>query len=265
MRSTLEITCPEDLYFLRPIIVEEICRVGNFADGGYVMSRSAIERSDVLLSLGLGENWSFEKAFSEINKSAPIDIYDHTVSLHFFISKVLKGIIKFLLFKESFSNVSARAKRLIHYFLFWVINSRNKHNQVRINEASLSVALSRYKNSDLIGLKVDIEGSEWEILNLIVRNKDRFEFLLIEIHGFDSHVEQLRDFFRDLSGEFVLAHLHANNFENLGSNGFPKVFEITLLRSPGTSISADYRSELPIPGLDVPNAKNRPDFLIKFW
>jgi len=264
MRSSLEITCPEDLYFLRPVIVEEICRVGNLSDGGYVMSRSAIESSEVLLSLGLGENWSFEKAFSEINKSASIDIYDHTVSLNFFVSKVFRGLVKLLIFKESVSDVLARATRLKNYFIFWVKNSRNQHHQIRIGEASLRAALSRYENSKMIGLKVDIEGSEWEILNLIAVNKDRFEFLLIEIHDFDSHVEQLRDFLSDLSGQFVLAHLHANNFETLGGNGFPKVFEITLLRSTGTSISAGYRRELPIPGLDAPNAKNRQDFLIKF-
>jgi|694.fasta_scaffold116129_4 hypothetical protein len=264
MISKLEITCPEDLGFLRPMIVEEVCRVGNRSDGGYVMSRKVIEKSEVLLSLGLGENWSFEKAFSEINEKALIDIYDHTVSLHFFAIKLVKGIVKFILLRESFSNVLARGNRLKNYFMFWVINSKNKHHRIRIGEASLSMALSRYTNSDLIGLKVDIEGSEWEILNLIVRNKDRFQFLLIEIHDFDKHVDQLRDFLGELSGNFVLAHLHANNFETLGSNGFPKVFEITLLRSPGTPTSAGYRSELPIPGLDVPNAKNRPDFLIKF-
>jgi hypothetical protein len=264
MRSSLEITCPEDLYFLRPVIVEEICRVGNLSDGGYVMSRSAIESSEVLLSLGLGENWTFENAFSEINKNASINIYDHTVSLNFFFNKVLRGLVKLLIFKESLSDVLARAKRLKDYFLFWVINSRNKHNQIRIDEASLGAALSRYADSEMIGLKIDIEGSEWELLNLIALNKDRFQFLLIEIHDFDKHVEQLLDFLRELSGHFVLAHLHANNFETLGSNGFPKVFEITLLRSRGTTISAGYRSELPIPGLDVPNAKNRQDFLIKF-
>jgi hypothetical protein len=264
MHSTFEIICSENLYFLRPVIVEEICRVGNFSDGGYAMSRSAIEGSDVLLSLGLGENWSFEKAFSEINKRASIDIYDHTVSLQFLARKLLKGLIKFLFFKESPSSLFARANRLKDYFFFWVINSRTKHHHIRIDAVSLSAALSRYKNSDLIGLKVDIEGSEWEILDIIAGNKDRFKFLLIEIHDFDKHVEQLRDFLSELSGQFVLAHLHANNFETLGINGFPKVFEITLLRSPGTSFSADYRSELPIPGLDVPNAKNRQDFLIKF-
>ena len=176
----------------------------------------------------------------------------------------MKGIVKYLLFKDSFSNLLARTKRLYDYFRFWIRNFLNKHHQIRINEASLRIALSRYKRSDVIGLKVDIEGSEWEILNSIAINKDRFEFMLIEIHEFDKHVEQLRNFLSELSGQFVLAHLHANNFETLGTNGFPKVFEITLLRSSGTTNPTGYRSELPIPGLDVPNAKNRPDFLIKF-
>lgn len=264
MHNVIELTCPEDLYFLRPVIVEEICRVGNLSDGGYVITGSAIEKSEVLLSLGLGENWSFEKAFMEINKAASIDIYDHTVSFRFFVIKAIKGIVKFLLFKENFSNVLARVKRVKDYYLFWVMNSRNKHHQIRISEASFSEALSLYKNSSSIGLKVDIEGSEWGILKLIAENKYRFQFLLIEIHDFDNHVDQLRDFLRELSGQFVLGHLHANNFENLGINGFPKVFEITLLRSLEGSISTGYRSELPIPGLDVPNAKNRQDFLIKF-
>jgi hypothetical protein len=258
------IKCPEELKFLQPNIIPEVSRIGNCADGGYAMSRSAIENSNALLSLGLGENWSFEKAFSKINKNAPIDIYDHTVSLHFFVSKVIKGIVKFLLFKDSFSNLSARAKRLHEYFFFWIKNSQNKHHQICISEASLSAALSGYKNSEVLGLKVDIEGSEWEILNLIALNKDRFEFVLIEIHDFDRHVELLRDFLRDLSGQFVLAHLHANNFETLGSNGFPRVFEITLLRRSVTTNPVGYRSELPISGLDVPNAKHRPDFLIVF-
>ena len=70
-----------------------------------------------------------------------------------------------------------------------MMNSRNKHHQIRIDETSLSAALSRHKNSNLIGLKVDIEGSEWEILNLIAENQDRFQFLLIGIHDFDKHVE----------------------------------------------------------------------------
>jgi hypothetical protein len=264
MKEVFTISCPKELLFLRPKKIGELSRVGNQADGGYAITLSAIKKSDALLSLGLGENWSFEKEFSEINKNASIAIYDHTVSLHFFVSKVINGLVKFLLLQDSFSNLLARAKRVYKYLSFWIVNPKNIHHQIRISEASLTNALSGYKSSDMIGLKVDIEGSEWEILKLIAVNKDRFQFLLIEIHDFDKHVEQLRDFLGELSGHFVLAHLHANNFETLGSNGFPKVFEITLLRSSGTAISAGYRRELPIRGLDVPNAKNRPDFLIKF-
>ena len=264
MNNPIEVDCPPDLKFLCPIIVKELCRVGNLYDGGYAMSKSAIERSDVLLSLGLGENWSFEKGFSEINKNASIDIYDHTVSLQFFLIKALKGIVKFFLFRNSYSNLLARAKRVCDYFFFWIKSFRNKHHQIRINEFSLSIALSGYNRSDVIGLKVDIEGAEWEILNLIASNKDRFEFMLIEIHDFDSHVEQLREFLRDLSDQFVLAHLHANNFDSLGSNGFPKVFEITLLRKTNVITTGEQRKKLPIHELDVPNAKNRPDYLIKF-
>jgi hypothetical protein len=264
MNSPIGVVCPPDLKFLRPVIVEELCRVGNFSDGGYAMSLPAIERSDVLLSFGLGENWSFEKAYSEINRDASIDVYDHTVSFVFFASKVFKGVVKCLLFKDSFSNLLARTKRLKEYFLFWVKNANYKHHQICINQASLITALSGYKSSEMIGLKVDIEGSEWEILSLIAENKDRFEFVLIEIHDFDKHVEQLREFLSDLSGQFVLAHLHANNFESLGSNGFPKVFEITLLRKANVITIGEPREWLPIHELDVPNAKNRSDYVIQF-
>lgn len=74
------------------------------------------------------------------------------------------------------------------------------------------------------------------ILNLITENKDRFEFLLLEIHDFDSNVEQLKDFLRDFFGQLILAHLHANNFETLGSNGPPRDCKITTLRRQATQV-----------------------------
>ncbi len=95
---------------------------------------------------------------------------------------------------------------------------------------SSSTTLSRFDNSEVIEFKVDRKFSEQEILNLITGNRDRFEFLLLEIHDFDRNFEQLRDFLRDLPGQLILAYLHANDFETLGSNRLPRVFEITLLR-----------------------------------
>jgi hypothetical protein len=115
-------------------------------------------------------------------------------------------------------------------------NSRNKHHPIRISGASSNTALSGFDNSEVFGFKVDEKCSEWEILNLITGNRDRFEFLLLEIHDVDRNVEQLKDFLRDLSGQLIRAHPHANNFETLGSNGHPRVFEITLLRRQVTQI-----------------------------
>ena len=264
MSNFLKVVCPIELKFLQPVIVEELCRVGNFADGGYAMTGAAIKKSDALLSLGLGENWSFERAVSDINPKVTIDIYDDTVSFFFFVRKAFNGLVKLILFRDSKSNFLARFWRFKDYFIFWVRNPMNTHHQIRITKDSFKKVLSGYPNETMIGLKVDIEGSEWDILELISEDKSRFEFLLMEIHDFDKHVDQLRKFLGDLAGSFIIAHLHANNFETLGSNGFPKVFEITLLRLANVVTSGELRSRLPIPEMDAPNARNRPDFLIEF-
>lgn len=264
MSNFVKVVCPIELNFLQPVIIEELCRVGNFTDGGYAMNGAAIKKSDALLSLGLGENWSFERAVSDINPKATIDIYDDTVSFFFFVRKAFNGLVNLILFRDSKSNFLARFWRLKDYFTFWVRDPMNTHHQIRINKDSFKKVLSGYPNETMIGLKVDIEGSEWDILDLISEDQSRFEFVLIEIHDFDQHVDQVRKFLGNLAGSFIIAHLHANNFDTLGSNGFPRVFEITLLRERNVVTTRESRKELPISGLDAPNAKNRPDFLIKF-
>lgn len=264
LKKEIRVTCPKELKFLQPQVFNNLHRVGNSTDGGYAISADALTRADYFLSLGLGENWSFEEAISRTKANAAIDIYDNTVSLFFFAVKFLKGLVKFLLFQDSLVNLNARYSRLAKYFRFWMQSSLNHHHQIRITKDSFREIISKYPIDSRIGLKVDIEGSEWEILRTIAENEYRFEFILIEIHDFENHESELRDFLSELDSSFVIAHLHANNFEPLGRNGFPKVFELTLLRESSAQASGEYRQKLPIPGLDVPNAKNRPDFHIIF-
>lgn len=264
MNDFVTLSCPAELQYLRPVIVDDLCRVGNLSDGGYAMTISAIERCDRFVSLGLGENWSFENSVSKLKPNATIDVFDHTVSLTFFARKALKGLVKFLLFQDSKRNLLGRLSRLRNYYFFWKKNNKNRHYKIRIARNSLEEALLNYPIAEVLGLKIDIEGSEWEILDLIVENQARFEFVLIEVHEFDRHADQLKFFLNVLSESFVLAHLHANNFETIGSNGFPKVFEITLLKSASVVTSGELRSQIPIADLDAPNSRNRPDFLIDF-
>jgi hypothetical protein len=264
MLEPIIVDCPKNLQFLQPKLVADLYRLGNLSDGGYAMTQRSLLQADCFLSLGLGENWSFETAISIARSEATIDIYDDTVSLMFFVTKVIKGLGKFILRKDSFANLVSRFSRLRDYVSFWINSSKNKHHKIRINEQTFREIIAAYPAESKIGLKVDIEGSEWEILRPIAENCQKFKFILIEIHDFDTHERELKRFLSSLGSDFFVAHLHANNFEPIGSNGFPRVFELTLLNKTNAETYGVSRKQLPIPGLDAPNAKNRPDFQINF-
>jgi hypothetical protein len=264
MDKRINVTTPADLHFLQPKLVSNLARIGNKADGGYAISPRAVNQTDHLISLGLGENWSFEVELSRINPLATIDVYDHSVGLKYFLLKFFKGLTKFLIFRDSKTNLIARFLRLTGYLQFWYQKPNSRHHKIRITEKSFKDILVRYPWEIRLGIKIDIEGSEWEVLEIIELNQSRFEFIVIEFHQFDQHVNELREFIVSLSQNFVLAHLHANNFESLGENGFPRVFELTLLKNSNAETSDEYRTLLPVQHLDAPNAKNRPDYSIIF-
>ena len=145
MNDFVTLSCPAELQFLRPVIVEDLCRVGNLSDGGYAVTLSAIERCNRFISLGLGENWSFEKSVSKLKPNATMDVFDHTVSFNFFARKALKGLVKLLLFQDSKENLLGRISRLINYYFFWVKNNKNNHYKIKISR-NCSIADNNSRN-----------------------------------------------------------------------------------------------------------------------
>lgn len=264
MTETITIKCPKNLYFLQPFECSELSRVGNASDGGYLLPRSQIDGIQHLISLGLGENWTFESELALLNPKLTIDIYDDTVSLKFFLAKAFKGVVKFLLGKDSFKNVSSRIERLRMYIKFWKFEKNNKHLHVRISRESFHSISTSLMQESRYGIKIDIEGSEWEILSDLATVQSSFEFIILEIHDFDEHVSELNEFLNSIQDCFKLIHLHANNFGGIGKNGFPNVFEIVLIRDRGLVNLRNKRELLPVLGLDIPNARNRPDYQIEF-
>jgi hypothetical protein len=262
--ETIFIKCPKDLQFLQPFECSELSRVGNASDGGYLLPRPYIDRIQHLISFGLGENWSFESELASLNPNLSIHVYDNTVSLQFFATKAIKGIVKFLMGKESFSNVISRIRRLVTYFRFWIFNRKNKHLHLRISQESFHSISGAINQDSSYGIKIDIEGSEWEILRDLETVQNSFEFMILEIHDFDNHVNELNEFLTAIQASYKLIHLHANNFGDIGKKGFPNVFEIVLIRDRGLVNLTNKRQHLPISGFDIPNAKNRPDYQIEF-
>ena len=86
--------------FLKPFFIkkEELIRLGSIDDGGYVLPLKDVRNSDVLISLGISDNWDFEKDFSKISE-VRILAYDHSIDSNFWISKFKKDLIKFFKLK----------------------------------------------------------------------------------------------------------------------------------------------------------------------
>ena len=105
-----------------------------------------------------------------------------------------------------------------------------------------------------IFLKIDIEGSEYRILDEILKNQNKFCGLVIEFHNADLNKKIIIEFIKNL--KMNLVHIHGNNVGNksfLDKNGNPTLIEMTFSTS---NKSADNTLEIPHP-LDQPA---NPDF-----
>ena len=73
-------------------------------------------------------------------------------------------------------------------------------------------------------LKVDIETSEYRILDEIIENQDKFTGIAVEFHDVDLHLEKIIKFIDLL--EMTLVHIHPMN-QALVVNDIPTQIELT--------------------------------------
>jgi hypothetical protein len=102
----------EKLQVLAPIAIQDLVRVGNKGDGGYVIPMSSVEEADFLISMGVNTDWSFDEHFLAINPNINIHAYDHTVSKKKFKKNLKKSLIRLFYGKSSLKEV------LYHYRLY---------------------------------------------------------------------------------------------------------------------------------------------------
>ena len=62
----------------KPKYKYNLIRIGRNNDGGYLVEKDSILKSNSLVSFGMGFDWSFEKDFFNYRK-IPIHCYDHTI------------------------------------------------------------------------------------------------------------------------------------------------------------------------------------------
>lgn len=225
------------------------------------MPASAFNAADSLLSCGLNFDWSFEREFVSAHPGTTIHAYDPTVGKGRFLRAGFWALLGATYSRREWAKFLA----CCDYFRFFkppIVHFREWIG-AGTGRLGLVAAANRLPASEHIGLKVDIEGSEYEIFDDIVALAGRIEFLAVELHDVEAHAEEILAFTDKLSATHVVAHLHGNNYAPLCSDGsMPLSIEVVYVRRAGAPVEA-FVGELPRAGLDQPNNRKLADSVIK--
>ena len=261
------IVLPPELNFLAPTISDSLMRVGGANDGGYVIPTFLANESTLLISLGLSDDWSFDKHFKQLNPDIQIHSYDHTVSRAEFQKSLQRSFIKACLGKLPLREVSSRFAKLKDYDSFFSgsvvhFEERVRNRVDRSSDVTIASVFGRSPSRSIF-LKCDIEGSEYRIIDDILKYADRIIGIAIEFHD----TEPLRQLFiacvQKLQQRFGIVHLHANNYSGVARDGLPNVLEITFAEKT-RCIFGRHRTDLPIPEVDSPCNPRFADYAIHF-
>lgn len=253
-KNSLEAKLPNFFSFKS---ANDLIRIGKKNDGGYLVSQSDINMSDVLISLGISDDWSFEENFVA-KKNVEVFAYDASVNEKFFFKNFILSLINVFNLK-----IAIYWLRVFFSYKKFFGQAQNHHilKFVGVNTddntyCTLSSILNdmKYKN---FFLKIDIEGSEYRMLDTLILKQDRISGLVIEFHDCDLHLKSIKKFIQNF--KLKLVHIHANNYAPIRlDDGLPLVLELTFSKY----CKVFNKSYLPHM-FDMPNNKYRSEIIIK--
>jgi hypothetical protein len=257
--KNIKVNPSEEIYkALRPYKFEGLIRVGGFKDGGYVVPEAYLKNLTTFVNFGVGEDFDFELELLNRYHVLHILSFDNLVSLRYFIIHALKGLAKFALRKANFYLAYFRLTLLVKYVKFYLLEPQVKFFKINIDKDRTEKVFSTLPINS--GLKVDIEGSEYKILDVIALYKSNFNFIIIEFHSVQLHKVKIIKFLNNMSNEFQVAHTSFNNIiSDVQLN--PQTIEVTLCKTGKLLNSCIER--LPNPKLDW-HFPNRPIYELDF-
>ena len=219
---------------------DNLIRLGRPYDGGYVVSKDDVLASDFMMSFGVSDDWSFEEQFLQLNP-VPLEAYDRSISGLIFLRHYLKNPHKLSKLKTFFS-----------YLTFF--NYERRHIRKFVGEATGKKHLSLKSILDgvtaqKIFIKMDIEGSEYRLLDTLIAYQDRISGIAVELHDCDLHLERIERFVDAL--QLKIVHIHANDYGTVSTQGIPHLLEITFSRH--APMLDDWRNYPQ--SIDVPNRR----------
>lgn len=206
---------------------KNVFRFGSIDDGGYYIKPSTILEADILFSGGISSNLEFEFDLFRFNKDIKVFMVDPTVST---LKLSVKSILRIFLGKKE------KIRYLYNTLLFIYMTRTNRcwHiNKWLSNENKIfdiiAEKIKLEKESKII-LKLDIEGSEYELLNEIENNIELFSCLIFEFHDLDKKHEIAYDFIEKCCLKFDIVYIGINQVGGYDKNRRPKIIEVSLQR-----------------------------------
>ena len=247
--ASLGIKDLEDLIFQmipRFISSEHLIRKGNQFDGGYVICNKITSGSTYLLSLGVGDNITFE---IELNTDLAHTIFvDHSI----------------LALPCPLPNSTFINKKVSTIAGFKTINLQECLDMIPKNVYAI--------------LKIDIEGSEWDSLaNLELTELSRFTQIVGEFHNFHGiyqheHLIKVLNTLKKINKTHVNVNLHPNNWSNfkiINGIAIPDVVELTFIRKDLFDSLTDQKTgnviHYGVNHLNTPNNPSSPEYRLCFF
>lgn len=205
-----------------------LIRIGSVYDGGYFVCPNSIKNSKNLISFGIETNWEFEKDFTKLNPDVNVKSYDGQTKFGLIFKFFVFQIFKFFLFKGNLHLLKRSFYNLFEYnsLLKKKLNFVNKNIGLK-NGLNFDEVLENFSN---VFLKIDIEGSEYRILNDILENKEKLVGLVIEFHDYDLNKTKIKDFINNIGLEMI--HININEMGGVSMDNYPLVVELTFSKQP---------------------------------
>ena len=270
-----------DKKILRPITFPGLIRVGRKRDGGYVVPRSIVDSINVLLSFGVFDDWSFEEGIRSLNPNTKIEAYDNSVGPSVFRTLALKGLLKTILVAliMNFKRVTfwwneciTNWKTFNQYRDFFQEHNKAIHfkknvwtfsDERNVTPAQIFERLRASNQSVSALIKMDIECSEYVVMDQILQFSDSINCMVVEFHEIDRRVDFNKCILSILQN-FSIVHIHGNNCMPINEcENFPVMVEVTFINNKLLGSLDAFplnMSAYPIAGLDLPNCPAEPDY-----
>ena len=247
----------------RPFATYNLVRLGGRHGSGHLVEAQSLWKSARLISLGVGDDWSFEKDFMR-RKRAPVPLaaYDENLTPAYLLGRGVAHVFGMLALQKSPFAVLNSFWKLRSYRTFF--RGQAVHHRIKVgyggdSSKSLRAILEDAGPDGPVFLKVALKGREYHILHDLVRHADRICGLMIEFHGANQRRRQIIDFLE--ACPLMLVHIHGDNDSRfLDTRGDPSILEMTFANNPR---QLAFGPLIPHP-LDQRNNPNHPEVELKF-